>query len=185
MTDTVPVWQPIETAPHNERVLIQANNESTDEIAMGWWDIGDNRWYYAPQGGLVQWTPTHWQPIPEQRISWNDTRRIAQRDRAICSSLLRAAGIRGQNDCRAMEADMKVTAEDLKRATWKAKGFGSGPSMHVRDYTCVEYPRVMLRELDEKTAAGWTHKQTMFVDGKEVGGSAEAAAALNLGQEAG
>ena len=56
-------WQPIESAPTNQRVLIQANNETTDECAMGWFDLIAQKWFYAPQGGLVLWTPTHWQPI--------------------------------------------------------------------------------------------------------------------------
>lgn len=57
-------WQPIETAPKNQRVIIQANHDATDECAMGWWDEIDGNWYYSPQGHIVQWKPTHWQPIP-------------------------------------------------------------------------------------------------------------------------
>lgn len=55
----------IASAPKNQRVLIEGiNHLGADEMAMAWLDRIDSRWYYAPQGGLVQWSPTHWQPIP-------------------------------------------------------------------------------------------------------------------------
>ncbi len=55
----------IASAPQNERVLIEGiNHFGADEMAMAWLDRIDNRWYYAPQGGLVEWSPTHWQPLP-------------------------------------------------------------------------------------------------------------------------
>jgi len=63
-------WQPIETAPHNKRILIQSNTASCNEMAMAWWDRSDDKLYYAPQGGLVQWKPTHWMPIPEPPPSY-------------------------------------------------------------------------------------------------------------------
>lgn len=62
----VDAWSTIDGAPQNQRVLIQGyNHVGADEMAMAWLDRIDNRWYYAPQGGLVQWTPTHWREIPE------------------------------------------------------------------------------------------------------------------------
>ena len=70
----------IDTAPTNQRVLIEGRNHvDADEMAMAWLDRIDNRWYYAPQGGLVQWNPTHWRKIPgileksskdSDRIDW-------------------------------------------------------------------------------------------------------------------
>ena len=55
----------IACAPKNQRVLIEGiNHLGVDEMAMAWLDSIDSRWYYAPQGGLVEWAPTHWQPIP-------------------------------------------------------------------------------------------------------------------------
>lgn len=54
-------WQSIETAPMNRRIIVFGN----DEMAMGWHDVIDGRWYYAPQGGLIKWTITHWMPLPE------------------------------------------------------------------------------------------------------------------------
>lgn len=53
-------WQPISTAPPNERVLVA----SAEEIAMGWKDLIDGRWYHVPQGGYLTFEPTHWQSIP-------------------------------------------------------------------------------------------------------------------------
>jgi len=38
-----------------------------DESAMVWKDRSNGKFYYAPQGGIVEWTPTHWhdlQPNP-------------------------------------------------------------------------------------------------------------------------
>lgn len=58
-------WQDIGMAPFNKRVLIQAKNATTDEIAVGWHDEISQRWYYAPQGGFVLWQPTHWMELPE------------------------------------------------------------------------------------------------------------------------
>lgn len=57
-------WRTIDSAPTNERVLIQANNRATDECAVGWFDLISQRWFYAPQGGHVTWHPTHWMPLP-------------------------------------------------------------------------------------------------------------------------
>ena len=59
-------WKPIATAPHNKRVFIYGRHpEGHDQGAMGWFDLIDRRWYYAPQGGLVDnWTPEWWMPIP-------------------------------------------------------------------------------------------------------------------------
>lgn len=64
--DTRPKGFPASTAPKNQRVLIYGTNHlGADECAMAWLDRIDSKWYYAPQGGLVQWTPDYWNPIPE------------------------------------------------------------------------------------------------------------------------
>ena len=53
-------WKPIESAPLNKRVLVYMD----DEMAMGWKDVTNCKWYYAPNGGLINWEPTHWTNIP-------------------------------------------------------------------------------------------------------------------------
>lgn len=75
----------------------------------------------------------------------------------------------------ARDGSKPIKAADLKWARWKPTSFASGPGIHIRDYVCVDYPRVTMRETDGRNG----RKQTMFVDGKEVGGSEAAAAALN------
>lgn len=57
-------FHPIATAPENRRVLIY----SDEEMAMGWKDRIDGRWYHAPQGGLVQFTPNLWCEIPNPGV---------------------------------------------------------------------------------------------------------------------
>ena len=52
---------PIATAPSNYRVLIYNHRE----MAMAWKDRIDGKWYYSPQGGLVQFEPEVWCNIPE------------------------------------------------------------------------------------------------------------------------
>lgn len=59
-------WRSIDCAPTNQRVLIEGRNHlGADEMAMAWLDRIDQRWYYAPQGGLVQWSPIFWQSLPQ------------------------------------------------------------------------------------------------------------------------
>lgn len=63
-------WQPIDTAPQNHRVIVKADNidlpgHAKDEIAMAWWDVIDQHWYYAPQGGRMTWKPEKWCHLPE------------------------------------------------------------------------------------------------------------------------
>lgn len=61
--------QPVETAPLNERVLVRGIHSEThsghSECAMAWRDRINNKWYYAPNGGLIVWTVTDWMPLPE------------------------------------------------------------------------------------------------------------------------
>jgi hypothetical protein len=58
-------WQPIESAPTNERIIVSESSEPPrDEIAIAWLDIIDGKFFYAPQGGLLSWAPTHWMPLP-------------------------------------------------------------------------------------------------------------------------
>jgi len=60
-------WQPITTAPHNKRIIVQKTSDDAgpDEIAMAWLDRIDGKFWYAPQGGQLTWVPTSWQPIPK------------------------------------------------------------------------------------------------------------------------
>lgn len=53
-------WNPVESAPTNTRLLVAGD----DEMAMGWLDRIDNRWYYAPQGGWITWEITQWMHPP-------------------------------------------------------------------------------------------------------------------------
>ena len=58
--------RPIASAPENKRVLIFGKMpEGHDEMAMAWKDRLDGNWYYAPQGGVVRFTPTMWCDVPE------------------------------------------------------------------------------------------------------------------------
>lgn len=57
------MFRPIDSAPTNQRVLIYG----ADEMAMAWLDLGDRQWYYAPQGGLVQFEPVLWREVPQPK----------------------------------------------------------------------------------------------------------------------
>lgn len=64
--DTRPKGFPANTVPKNTRVLVYGtNHQGAEECAMAWLDRIDKQWYYAPQGGLLPWNPTYWNPIPE------------------------------------------------------------------------------------------------------------------------
>ena len=65
----------------------------------------------------------------------------------------------------------KITAEGLRTAKWVPSSFASGRDFYIQDFTCVDFPRVVLR-----LEPG---RQTMLVDGRDVGGSEAAAEALN------
>ena len=59
-------FRPIAEAPKNKRLLIFGKMPAGhDEMAMAWWDMIDERWYYAPQGGFVQFEPTIWCEVPK------------------------------------------------------------------------------------------------------------------------
>lgn len=59
-------WRPIESAPTNQRILVQKDRDDTpDEIAMAWLDRIDGQFWYSPQGGVMPWKPTHWMPVPD------------------------------------------------------------------------------------------------------------------------
>ena len=70
----------------------------------------------------------------------------------------------------------KVTAADLRAAKWAPSSFASGSGFHMRDFGCAEYPRVTFRIINR---SGEPERQTMLVDGKDVGGSEAAADVLN------
>lgn len=60
-------WRDIATVPTNQRVYAYGWHTSADPIydeeAMVWKDRADGQFYYAPQGGIPDWTPTHWMPL--------------------------------------------------------------------------------------------------------------------------
>ena len=63
----------IDSAPENHRVVIYGNmpdtgkypNNGQEEMAIGWKDRIDKKWYFAPQGGLVPFIPTKWTYVPK------------------------------------------------------------------------------------------------------------------------
>lgn len=60
------VFGPEETAPNNQRLIIFGRMPAGyEEMAMGWKDIMDGRWYFAPQGGLVPFKVEQWCEVPE------------------------------------------------------------------------------------------------------------------------
>lgn len=63
--ETLPQTANIDTAPYHQRVVIfGVMPDGTEETAMAWKDRANDRWFYAPQGGLVMFTVQHWSPIP-------------------------------------------------------------------------------------------------------------------------
>lgn len=66
-------WQLIEDAPHNQRLIVSQDGKApNDECAMAWLDRIDDQWYYAPQGGVLYWKPTHWMPLPAPPVETGD-----------------------------------------------------------------------------------------------------------------
>lgn len=57
-------WQPIETAPKMQTVLLFCPHEHYEKaICIGRFWIGDGNWKKTPHGKYL--SPTHWMPIPE------------------------------------------------------------------------------------------------------------------------
>jgi hypothetical protein len=54
-------WQPIETAPKNQRILACVSNEYWN-IEIVQWHERDNAWIYGDFDHWMQ--PTHWMPLP-------------------------------------------------------------------------------------------------------------------------
>jgi len=61
-------WQPIESAPKDEDVLIYMPDDGETEIAIGHCFGDDDCWYPADEaicdGGPWPFQPTHWMPLP-------------------------------------------------------------------------------------------------------------------------
>ncbi len=58
--------EPVITPPVNLRVLIFGHLPNGEqEIAMAWLSGVDRQWYYAPQGGKINFTPAWWCHVPE------------------------------------------------------------------------------------------------------------------------
>ena len=61
-------WQPIETAPKNRTIWLGTSSC----FRAGYWDECDSRWidYHRAENRepnkSLQFTPTHWMPLPEQ-----------------------------------------------------------------------------------------------------------------------
>ena len=59
MTD----WQPIATAPHDQRSILGVHENSGIQKVCWRFAIGDDRYEYGA-GSERLWRPTHWQPLP-------------------------------------------------------------------------------------------------------------------------
>lgn len=60
-------WQPIETAPEDEKILIFA---TPDWVDTAFWvleeDSGEREWFWANARPIHRnFIPTHWQPLPD------------------------------------------------------------------------------------------------------------------------
>jgi len=74
MTDTLPKdndWQPIETAPREQMVLVVDVNwpaalqrDQTPPIKVGYLDGSTGTWRIFG----ASWTPTHWKPVPKPPV---------------------------------------------------------------------------------------------------------------------
>lgn len=62
----IEAWADVgEETPRNTRLIVEGVHAAGhDECAMAWLDRADERWYYAPQGGRIEWTVKRWQHIP-------------------------------------------------------------------------------------------------------------------------
>lgn len=59
-------WQPIETAPANDRkhILLFGDGSGFAEcVFVGYWDDDAGKWFPFDGNGFVK--PTHWMPLPE------------------------------------------------------------------------------------------------------------------------
>jgi hypothetical protein len=52
-------WQPIETAPKDERYVLLWNDET---VGIGWWDRRE--WCWNGECFVCVPQPTHWMPLP-------------------------------------------------------------------------------------------------------------------------
>lgn len=59
-------WNDVgDETPRNLRLIVEGTHAAGhDETAMAWFDRADERWYYAPQGGVIPWTVKRWQYLP-------------------------------------------------------------------------------------------------------------------------
>lgn len=58
-------WQPIETAPKNERLLLlrQKDGDEWSGTFVGYWSHSRSSWMYGIGRRIPN--PTHWMPLPE------------------------------------------------------------------------------------------------------------------------
>lgn len=59
----VPAWMPIETAPKDWQHFF-ACQAQTPEVGECTWDEWDERWVNPYDNEPLNWTPTHWMPLP-------------------------------------------------------------------------------------------------------------------------
>ncbi len=72
------VFGPEATAPKNRRLLVFGHMPAGhEEMAMGWKDVLDDRWYFVPQGGLIPFTVEQWCEGPQPPEWTNDPLAVA------------------------------------------------------------------------------------------------------------
>ena len=56
-------WQPIETAPKDEMLLLAGEFDCQGDwrIKVGYWDEDTKKWKVFG----ASWTPSHWMPLPD------------------------------------------------------------------------------------------------------------------------
>ncbi len=61
-------WQPIETVPIDEVVMIWGHH---GDMAIAWVKSEHKALYYFPSGGAIGWRPTHWASLPKGPKEWH------------------------------------------------------------------------------------------------------------------
>jgi hypothetical protein len=57
-------WQPIDTAPMQEYVILWSPAEPEGKVLVGYLS-GRNQWYDESNGLHIDPAPSHWMPLPE------------------------------------------------------------------------------------------------------------------------
>lgn len=57
-------WQPIETAPKNDDILVFV--PQSKECFVAWWSKKERVWLWFDVGNQMHYcTPSHWMPLPK------------------------------------------------------------------------------------------------------------------------